>query len=102
MKKIINGKKYDTDTATRVGHFHNGFFNSDFHYLEEDLYQKKTGEFFLCGEGGALTKYRCQVDGNMWGYGSEIIPLSIDEAKAWVEEHMSGNDYEDIFGEVDE
>lgn len=52
MKKIINGKKYDTDTAKEVGYSNNGLLSTDIDYIEETLYQKKTGEFFLYGEGG--------------------------------------------------
>lgn len=47
MKKIINGKKYDTDMAKEVGYDNNGLLCSDFYYIEETLYKKKTGEFFM-------------------------------------------------------
>ena len=57
MKKIINGKKYDTDTAQELASWDNGGGWRDFHHCEETLYRKKTGEFFLFGEGGPMTKY---------------------------------------------
>ena len=47
MKKIINGKVYDTSTAERVGGWNNNCSTSDFGYCSEDLYRKRTGEFFL-------------------------------------------------------
>ena len=31
-----------------------------------------------------------------------IIPLSEDEAREWAEEHLSGDEYEEIFGVVEE
>ena len=37
MKKIINGKKYDTDTATAVCEWDNGLPNSDFKAIERML-----------------------------------------------------------------
>ena len=40
MKKIINGKKYDTDTASCVGSWDNGYGYSEFGYFSEALYRK--------------------------------------------------------------
>ena len=31
-----------------------------------------------------------------------IIPLSYKAAQKWAEEHLSAEDYQDIFGEIDE
>ena len=98
MKKIINGKKYDTDAAeylvlhrSRTGTFED---------YDEVLYRTKTGEFFLAGKGGPLSKYR-QKEGNGWRNGERIIPLKEGEAKAWVEENANDK-YEEIFGKVEE
>ena len=56
MKKIINGKLYDTSTAHLVGEWDNQLYgNPD--YAAESLYRKRTGEFFLHGEGGARSRY---------------------------------------------
>ena len=52
MKQIINGKKYDTETAERLACEDAGLPVNDFAYWCEELYRKKTGEFFLHGEGG--------------------------------------------------
>ena len=101
MKKIINGKKYDTDTAKCVGSYENGYGPSDFKCVEEHLYRKKNGEFFLYGVGGAMTAYaeHC-IDG--YCYGEKIIPLTESEAKKWAENHLDCDDYESIFGPVEE
>ena len=101
MKKIINGKKYDTETAKFIDDFSNNLSIDDFKYFYEGLYKKRTGEFFLEFEGGALSKYS-QWSGNGYCGGSGIVPLSLDEAKKWVENHLSVSDYEDVFGEVEE
>ncbi len=100
MKRVINGKRYDTDTADRVATWKNGYFTNDFNYCAEDLYRKKTGEYFLHGEGGALSKYATS-NGNNRGYGEDIYPLTEDMAKSWTEQY-AGEDYEDIFGPVPE
>lgn len=102
MKKIINGKKYDTDTASCVGSWDNGYGYSEFGYFSEALYRKKTGEFFLHGKGGAASKYAKSCGENSWSGGEEILPLTEDEAKKWAEGHLEADEYEQIFGEVAE
>lgn len=101
MMKIIKGKKYDTNTALKVAEWDNGLGKSDHHAIFETLYKKRTGEFFLYGEGGGLTGYIEKV-GNLFTWGEKIIPLTVDAAKAWVESHLDGEEYEKIFDCVDE
>lgn len=100
MKRIICGKKYDTDTAEKIARWDNGLSVSDFDFCEESLHIKRTGEFFLHGEGGPNSKYAKAVD-NCFTGGEKIIPLSENEAKKWVENHANEK-YEQIFGEVEE
>ena len=100
MKKILGGKKYDTETARMVGTYGNG--SSGFGACSETLYRKRTGEFFLYGEGGPMSKYGVAYGDNEWGYGEEIRPLTVDEAKAWAEKHLDADEYEEVFGEVEE
>ena len=102
MKKIINGKVYDTATAKRIGEYEPNPYRSDFHYYCETLYQKKTGEFFLHGEGNAASKYSRSCGQNEWCGSEKIIPMTYKEAQKWAEEHLDGDDYCEIFGEPDE
>lgn len=102
MKKYINGKKYDTETAQKVGHWDNNRSYRDFSWMEENLYRKKTGEFFLYGEGGPMTGYAESAGDNSWGSGSSIRPLTFDEAREWAEEKLTGDEYEAIFGEIED
>lgn len=98
MKKIIKGKLYDTETARELGS--DSYSNPrDFHYWEETLFQKKTGEYFLHGEGGAATKYAEAVGQNSWSGGERIMPLTYTEAAEWAEQHLDGDAYISIFGE---
>ena len=99
MKKIINGKVYDTEKAKAVGAWSNGGTWRDFDHREETLYRKKTGEFFLHGEGGPATNYSERID-NVWSSGERIMPMSFAEARAWAEEHLDGDEFEEIFGAV--
>ena len=102
MKKIINGKVYDTATAKELGSWGNGGTWRDFNHMEETLYRKKTGEFFLYGEGGPATKYAKAVEQNSWSGGERIMPMSFAEAREWAEKHLDGDEYEEIFGAVAE
>ena len=102
MVKIIGGKKYNTDTAEKVGGYWNGLSPRDFGSCSETLYKKRTGEFFLYGEGGPMTKYRVCIDSNSWSGGEKIIPMTFDEARQWAEEHLGTDEYEAAFGEVSE
>ena len=102
MKKIINGKVYDTDTARKLGSYENMADYRNFHYFCEALYQKRTGEYFLHGEGGPMTQYARTIDQNSWSGGEKIMPMSVEAARKWAEEHLDADDYAEAFGMPDE
>jgi hypothetical protein len=86
MKRVINGKRYDTAMAFCIASAWNHLGRSDFKWMEEALYRTKAGNWFLAGKGGPLTKYRRQV-GDAWTEGEAITALTGDEARQWLEEH---------------
>jgi hypothetical protein len=97
MKKIINGKLYDTDKARYLGG--DSYSNSrDFHHWTEELYVKRTGEYFLYGEGGPMTKYAESTGQNTWSGGEKIMPMSMEAAREWAEEHLNADRYAELFG----
>ncbi len=102
MKKVINGKLYSTDTAKAIKTIDHGDGPRDFRYYSETLYKKRTGEYFLAGEGGPMTKYAMAVGQNGMRGGEGIIPLTYEEALAWAEREMDADEYEAEFGPVDE
>ncbi len=99
MKKIHNGKRYDTETAEIVAQYCNGLSSRDFYNLSEELYRTKAGAWFLFGEGGAATKYKEPVDNNCWQGGSDIVPLTAIEAQEWLEQHDMTASLEKYFGD---
>ena len=101
MNKVINGKRYDTETATQMAEWDNGQYRS-FGFIKETLYRKRTGEYFIYGEGGPQTRYAELVDNNLWSDGSAIRPVSLEKAQKWAEDHLTANEYEEIFGKIDE
>lgn len=102
MKKIISGKMYDTDTAKEIASRYHGEGPRDFRHYEETLYRKRTGEYFLYGEGGPMSRYAESCGQNQWRGGVKIIPLDYKAATEWGEENMSADDYQAEFGEVSE
>lgn len=102
MKKIIKGKRYDTETAKVVGEWANEYPANDFRSAVETLYRKRNGEYFLHGEGGAMSKYAQSCGDNTWSGGARIMPLTYDSAREWAEKHLEVEEYEAEFGEVSE
>ena len=102
MKQIISGKMYDTETAQEIGSGSNGMSCEDLWFVEETLYRKKNGEFFLDGRGGPLSCYS-RPNGSFSRCGArELVPLSAEEAKTWVERHCPTDVYIETFGNVSE
>ena len=98
MKKIINGKRYDTKTATEIASAWNGCSRSDFNFLLETLYKTDGGAWFLAGDGGALTKYAEVLEGGRSRCGGkDIVPLTPAEAKGWLESNRKTEALETCF-----
>ena len=93
---------YDTETAEEIAEWDNGILGNDFRACRETLYKKKKGEYFLCGSGGALSKYSVSCGNNSVCGSSDIIPLTKDEAKNWMETKGDPDAYTKEFGEVPE
>lgn len=105
MKRIIYGKKYDTESAHRVCDpvSPTGMYDvRDFHYFEETLYRKKTGEYFLYGWGGALSPYAEPYGQNGSQGGERIVPFTPEQAREWAESHLDADEYEAEFGPVED
>lgn len=103
MKKVIDGKMYNTETADEVATWSNHYYPNDFHYCEESLFRTKKGNWFLYGEGGAMSAYSRSVGNNGRGGGSDIRALTPDEARQWLEEKDQVEELERYFGsEIEE
>lgn len=100
MKKVINGKLYNTETAKRLGYTFHGESRSDFRYYEETLYKTKSGQYFIHGEGGPMSRYSRAVGQNSWSGGESIRPVSEEAAQAWCEEELDAEEYISIIKEV--
>lgn len=101
MNKVIKGKRYDTDTAEELGVIGANRANSLTRW-ENRLYRKRTGEFFLYCYGGAASQYAVSAGIDGYSCGEEIHPMTQEKAEKWVEENLSGDEYEKIFGVKEE
>jgi len=86
MRKIVDGKIYDTEAAERIAERRTGYGRGDFNWCEESIYRTKKGNWFLAGQGGAMTRY-AQSSGEYKTTSLDIIPLSDEEAVEWLQEH---------------
>jgi hypothetical protein len=99
MKRLITNKKHDIHDARLVAEYNNGLDSSHAESCVEELYLNKSGEYFLYGRGGKLTRWS-GVDG-MGGEG--IKPLIAKEAQEWIDLHSHDKyEYADLFGEAEE
>lgn len=98
MRRIINGLRYDTETATEVATYGNDLGGNDFRYLNEELYITKKGNWFLKYDGGAMSKYSVS-EGNMHSSSSGIAPMTPDEAYYWLEKNDETEALETYFSD---
>ena len=101
MNKIINNKRYNTDTARNLGEWDNGLLGTDRNYYKETLYITKSGNYFIHGYGNLNTIYG-ERKNEQRCISEKIMPLICQEAKNWVAEKMNSEDIEVIFNEFDE
>ncbi len=99
MKQIINGKSYNTETADFIAEWDNGYYGGDFHRCSENLYQTKKGQYFIHGNGGAMSSY-AQSSGNMVVGGERIRLITKEEALKWCENHNCFNEAEEHFKDM--
>ncbi len=101
MKAIINGKRFDTSKAILVGEADYNGSVTDFQWWEAGLYKTpRSGQFFLAGEGGPMTRWSRSVENNGYTGGSGIIPLEADDALEWAERYLTTAEVEEHFGNV--
>ncbi len=102
MNRVINGSRYDTDTARQLGCSASNCLRSDLSWWEETLYRTKAGKYFIFGEGGPMTRYAKSLGDGSYGYGQSITPVSEEKAREWAENHLDGDSVDRIFGAIAE
>lgn len=101
MKKRIRGLMYNTDTAKLIYTDNSRAVRNSESSVVENLYRKKTGEFFIYGKGNSNTRYAKPVnEGESFKPGEGIIPLTYEEAKQWGKKNMPQAEYSRVFDYV--
>ena len=112
MKAIIDGLRYDTEKAYKLGEVRGNAHTPDtgdesaFEW-NEALWMTPGGRFFLLGEGTAKTRWyrqappenRREEGGRELAWAIRAIPE--DQAQAWVEKYCTADVYEQLWDAED-
>jgi hypothetical protein len=86
MKRVIDGKIFDTNTATVVCELACSCeSSSDFSSHTTVLYRTRRGRFFIAGEGGPNSMW-ARSEGNTREWGEGLRPVSEQEARQYMED----------------
>ena len=91
MKRIIDGRTYNTGTAEIICDTGNGEYSTDFRYENSDLFVTSKGAYFVAGYGGALSRFSV-AEGNGYRGGAGIIPMSRAEAFSEIQQSCAEYD----------
>jgi len=85
LKRTVDRKTYDTDTAAKVCSVRRGR-PSDWRYESASLYLTQKGSWFIAGGGGPLSSWGVREAGSGDHRGGEgLLPVNRQEALAWLE-----------------
>ena len=102
MRKVIDGRTYNTSTSEILGTWENIQDQSDLSYCAETLYRNSKGSLFIHGQGGPKSRYAKEVGAASTIAGEQIIPLTLEAAKKWAEEYLTVEEYEEAFSAQEE
>ncbi|SHI16452.1 hypothetical protein SAMN02745823_02932 [Sporobacter termitidis DSM 10068] len=92
MRKIVNGKTYNTTAARLVGEWRSMSSARNSDWCHEMLFQTDGGEYFLWGCGGTLSAYKT-AGAVTRSSRAGITPLSLEKAMAWARVHLKHATY---------
>lgn len=81
MIRVIDGTRYNTDTAEKIAEKDNGLYTTDFNYRYAALYKTIKGKYFIHHEGGAATDIARIAEDGAYVYGGNIEPISEEMAE---------------------
>lgn len=85
MKRVIDGKVYNTETAEEVCELPCHYYPGDFQYHETTLYRTPKGAYFLAGKGGPMTMWSEPSGNNGYSGGSGLRVIDQAEAREYAE-----------------
>lgn len=96
MKKVINKKVYNTETAEELFSYMYGSLN-DFDDWSIKLYKTKKGIYFSYAKGGPLSQYAIDCGNNERSGGAEWLVLTEEEAFALMSTYSTAENMEKYF-----
>ena len=99
MKRVIEGKRYDTETADCVADISPRRYANDasnFHWEDTYLYRTKKGAWFIAGKGHAASRWATAC-GNGYGPGSGLQVVTAEDARLFLEQYGTVEDVEQYF-----
>ena len=86
MKKVIDGKLYDTNTGIKVIAMDNGKYSDDFNNYNATIYRTKKGALFIFEDGGAYSKMGRTLGSGASGGSSDMKVLTDEQAVEMIQE----------------
>lgn len=93
MKKVIKGKTYNTRTAVLIVTAIRKLPSSHPYHQCEVLYKIETGEYFIHGSGGAMTRYSKFHNKKRHAGNPNIRPITKLQADYWIKSRKNKNYY---------
>ena len=97
VKRVVDGHLYDTGQARLIAESRYDGASDEEDY-KEALFRNENGVLFLAAEGGVESFYSAVLRGGIPARGTEIIPLTAQEACRWLEDHDHVDQIEELFG----
>lgn len=98
MKKVINNKVYDTETARLIADVPHTNIRGSEGACEQRLYLKKNGEFFLWLAGArSEIVSNMALDNGVHDRERHFYPISYEQARKWAESEMSADEWLELF-----
>lgn len=94
--KVVDGLRYNTDTATKICTYWSDCGSSDFKFERTALFRSPKGKFFIAGYGGALSRWSQPYQNGQTG-GEGLVPVDVDEARSFAELHADADTIAEFF-----
>lgn len=87
MKKVIDGKNFNTETALEICDGGHNECSTEFDRFSETLYKTKKGAYFVAGNGGPMSKYAEHSGANETTGGESMKLVTESEALKFCERY---------------
>ena len=92
MIKVIDGKRYNSETAECVFQYTNGQYSNDFRYRSKCLFLTPKKAWFILHYGGPMSDMATSAGGGSIGWGQDIEPVSDSDAFGFLQAHSDDPD----------